>query len=311
MELRHLRYFLAVADAGGFTAAARRLHLAQPALSQQVRALEEELGVKLIERDARTRGLTEAGTQLALRARRMLLEAEAAVDEMTAYGDARRGCVRFGSALQSLTEGRLPRLLVEFHRRSPDVRIAFREAHTATLLADLAEGHLDLALVHLDGGDVAVESRVEAGRAQLVIESLYREPLVLAVGPQHRLARRATVRFAELAEEPFVSFGPGSTVRSLVARAAQQSGFEPRITVSAMNLGTVRAMVSAGLGVSVLPRSALTLPGPPLRGLRLIAPASSRVVVLAHNAIRYRSPTTQHFGKFLRDCIRHPRNQGA
>src|SRR5258708_7739595 len=142
MELRHLRYFLAVADARSFTAAARRLHLAQPALSQQVRALEDELGVRLIERGARTRGLTEAGAHFALHPRRILLEAEAAIEEMAGHAGARRGRVRFGSALQSLTEGALPPLLVEFHRRHPDISLAFREAHTAPLLAPLAQRHL-------------------------------------------------------------------------------------------------------------------------------------------------------------------------
>lgn len=302
VELRHLRYFLAIVDAGGFTAAARQLHLAQPALSQQLRALEDELGVKLIERGARTRGLTEAGAQFAVHARRILLEAEAAVEQMAAHAGARRGTVRFGSALQSLTEGRLPRLLAEFHRRHPDVRVAFREAHTAPLLDDLAAGQLDLALIHLGGSDGAAP-RASRDGASLAIESLYREPLVVVVGPRHRLAGRAAVRLAELAEEEFVSFGPGSTVRDLVARAASQAGFEPRASVSATNLGTVRALVSAGLGVSVLPRAALALPGPPLRGLRLTAPALSRVVALAHNSIRYRSPSTQRFGEFLREGL--------
>lgn len=303
MELRHLRYFLAVADAGGFTAAARRLHLAQPALSQQVRDLEDELGVTLIERGARTRGLTEAGSHFAARARRILLEAEAAVEEMAAHAGARRGCVRFGSALQSLTEGPLSPLLATFHRRHPDVQVAFREAHTAPLLADLAEGQLDLALVHVGADAAATEGRPDAGGAALAIEPLYREPLVVVVGPRHRLARRSSVRLAELAAEEFVSFGPGSTVRDLVAQAAQHAGFEPRATVSAMNLGTVRALVSAGVGVAVLPRSAVALPGPRLRGLRLTAPALIRVVALAHNRIRYRSPTTRLFADFLRDGL--------
>jgi LysR family transcriptional regulator, transcription activator of glutamate synthase operon len=298
MELRHLRYFLAVAEARSFTGAARRLHLAQPALSQQVRALENELGVTLIERGARTRGLTEAGARFARRARRILLEAEAATEEMAAHAGARTGRVRFGSALQSLAEGPLPPLLAEFHRRHPDVRVAFREAHTAPLLAQLAEGRLDLALIHLGRGDGAT-LRVDPGGAPLAIEPLYREPLVVVVGPGHRLAGRAVVRLAELAEEEFVSFGPGSTVRELVARAARRAGFQPRAAVSAVNLGTVRALVSAGLGVSVLPRTALALPGPPLRGLRLTAPALKRVVALAHNTIRYRSPATLRFGEFL------------
>src|SRR5262245_7072745 len=149
MELRQLRYFLAVADAESFTGAARRLHLAQPALSQQIRALEDELGVRLFERGARRSRLTEPGSRLAARARRIFLEVEGTRDDMAALGTGRRGKVRFGSALQTLTEARLPSLMVEFRRRFPEVDIAIQEALTGPLLDLLAQGSLDMALVHL------------------------------------------------------------------------------------------------------------------------------------------------------------------
>jgi len=153
MELRHLRYFLAIAQEQSFTAAARRLGVAQPALSQQIRALEDELGVVLIARGARTEGLTEAGRAFAVHARRILLEAEGAANEMAAFSGLRRGVVRFGCALQSLTEARVAGLLAAFHRLHPALRVAFQEAHTRPLLGLLAEGRLDLALVHLGKGE--------------------------------------------------------------------------------------------------------------------------------------------------------------
>ena len=304
MELRHLRYFLAVADAMSFTEAARRLHLAQPALSQQIRALEKELGVTLVERGARTRGLTEAGTRFAARARRILLEAEGAAEEMSVLAGAGSGTVRFGSALQSLTEGRLAALLAAFHRLHPGVRVAFREAHTRPLLELLAEGELDLALVHLGRGDAGSALRVDFEDAHVRLEKLYEEPLVLAVDPGHRLAGRTSVRWKELAEEEFVSFGAGSTVLELVAKAARQAGVALREPISATNLGTVRALVSAGLGVAVLPVEALTLPGPPLRGIALAAPALTRIVALARNTIRYESPSAEAFAGFVREGLR-------
>lgn len=304
MELRHLRYFLAVADAMSFTAAAERLHLAQPALSQQIRALERELGVILIERGARTRGLTEAGTRFAVRARRMLLEAEDAADEMGLFAGARRGRVRFGSALQSLTEGRVAGLLAKFHRSHSGLRVAFREAHTRPLLELLSHGRLDLALVHLGQGDDSSALRIDFEGAPVEIERLYQEPLMLAVGPEHRLAGRASIRWKDLAEEEFVSFGAGSTVRELVAQAARQVGVPMRTPISAANLGTVRALVSAGLGVAILPRVALTLPGPPLHGIRLTAPGLVRVVALARNTLRYESPAARVFTDFLREGLR-------
>ena len=303
MELRHLRYFLAVADAMSFTAAAERLHLAQPALSQQVRALERELGVILIERGARTRRLTEAGARFAVRARRMLLEAEDAADEMGLFAGARRGRVRFGSALQSLTEGRVAGLLAKFHRLHPGLRVAFREAHTRPLLELLSHGRLDLALVHLGRGDDSSALRIDFEGAPVEIEPLYEEPLMLAVGPGHRLAGRVSIRWRDLAEEEFVSFGVGSTVRELVARAARQVGVPMRTPISAANLGTVRALVSAGLGVAILPKVALTLPGPPLHGVRLTAPGLVRVVALARNTLRYESPAARVFTDFLREGL--------
>jgi DNA-binding transcriptional LysR family regulator len=303
MELRHLRYFLAVAEARSFTAAAQRLRVAQPALSQQIRALEHELGVTLIERGARTRGLTEAGTRFALRARRILLEAESAVEEMAVFAGAGSGRVRFGSALQSLTEGRVALLLSKFHRLHPGLRVAFREAHTGPLLELLSRGRLDLALVHLGRGDGSA-LRVDFEGTPVEIERLYEEPLVLAVGPRHRLAGRASVRWKDLVDEEFVSFGAGSTVRELVERAARQAGVPMKAPISAANLGTVRALVSAGLGVAILPRVALSLPGPPLSGVRLTAPALSRIVALARNSTRYESPAAQAFRGFLREGLR-------
>jgi LysR family transcriptional activator of glutamate synthase operon len=304
MELRHLRYFLAVADAMSFTAAAERLHVSQPAHSQQIRALEHELGVTLIERGARTRALTEAGVRLAARARRILLETETASEEMAGLGSGRYGTVRFGSALQSLTEGRVAALLAGFHRENPGLRVAFREAHTRPLLSELAHGRLDLALVHLGeeagGGDL----RIGFEDVSVEIERIYEEPLLLAVGPEHRLAGRRSVRWGELGREEFVSFGAGSTVRELAARAARVAGIPMRAPISAINLGTIRALVSAGLGVSILPRAAFALPGPPLSSLRLTHPSLTRVVSLARNTIRYERPAARRFADFLRDGLR-------
>src|SRR5262245_12933496 len=254
MELRHLRYFVAIVEARSFTAAAERLGVAQPALSQQIRALEDELGVTLIERGARTRGLTEAGTRFAARARRILLEAAGAPDEVAAFSRARAGRVRLGCALQSLTEARLAGLLADFRRRHPGLRVTFREAYTRPLLERLAHGRLDLALVHLGKGHGPRALRVEFEGVPVAIERLYEEPLLLAVGPHHRLAGRDEVRWKELADEDHVSFGVGSTIRELVRRAARQARVEMKAPISAASLGSIRALVSAGLGVAILPQ---------------------------------------------------------
>jgi DNA-binding transcriptional LysR family regulator len=307
MELRHLRYFLAVADAGSFTAAAGRLHVVQPALSQQIRALERELGVTLLDRGARTRGLTEAGRRFAFRARAILAEAQVAAEEMTAFAGAAKGTVRFGSALQSLTEGRLAASLAKFHARHAGLRVEFRETHTSGLLDLLLRGELDLALVHLRDGDAPAVAVPDTPPGALEVERLYDEPLVLAVGPRHRFARRREVRWAELGDEDFIAYGPGSMLRELVTSNSGRAGVTLRISVSAENLGTVRALVSAGLGVTVFPRVALTLPGPPIHGARLVDPRAARVVSLARNARRFESPAARLFTDFLRAELRPKR----
>ena len=138
----------------------------------------------------------------------------------------------------------------------------------------LSHGRLDLALVHLGRGEDPRALRVDFEGAPVEVESLYEEPLALVVGPSHRLAGRASIRWRDLADEEFVSFGAGSTVRELVAKAARQVGVRMRSPISATNLGTIRALVSAGLGVAILPEAALTLPGPPLHPIRLTRPLS-------------------------------------
>src|SRR5262249_8829416 len=154
----------------------------------------DELEVKLLERGARRSKLTEPGSRLAARARRIFLEVEGMRDDMAALGTGRRGKVQFGSALQTLPEARRPALMVELRRRSPEVDIVFQEAHAAPLLDLLVQGALDMALVHLGRGDGTPELRVDFEGAALEIEKLYEEPLVVIVGPRHRLARRAKVR---------------------------------------------------------------------------------------------------------------------
>ena len=195
-------------------------------------------------------------------------------------------------------------VLGRFRGLHPGLGVVFRGAHNEPLLELLAHGRLDLALVHLGPADGSSAGRQDLESAAVQIERLYEEPLVLAVGPSHRLAARISIRWKDLAEEEFVSFGIGSTVRELVADAARQAGVPMRAPVSATNLGTIRALVSAGLGVAVLPRVALTLPGPPLHGIELKAPRLTRVVALARNTIRYESPAARAFTDFLREGLR-------
>jgi DNA-binding transcriptional LysR family regulator len=289
MELRQLRYFVAITEERSFTRAARKLGVAQPALSQQLRALELELGVTLLQRSNRTGDLTDAGVSLLARATRILGEVRDTVDEMADHAGARRGVVRIGCALQTLMECELPTLLSSLRASHPRIRIVLREMHTRQVLHRLDSGKVDLGLVHLarHGSEPLVGT--ERVSDQLVLRQMYREPLVLIVGPKHRLAKEARIAFAALREEAWIAFGVGATVRRVVELAADTRGFVPRIAFTSTNIGTVRALVSAGLGIAVVPRSALDVPSPPLHAVQIIKPTLERVVTLARNPARYES----------------------
>ena len=303
MELRHLRSLVTLAREGNFTRAARRLRIAQPALSQQIRSLERELGVLLVARTNRTSGLTEAGARLVARAEGILLSVQDATQEMRTHAGEEGGSVRIGCALQTLVEGRLPKLLAAFRQRHPRSRIVLREVHTRQVLELLRRGEVDLGLLHLGRVGTTVVGMRAAGQT-ISLARLRTEPVVLVVGPAHRLAGRASVELEELREETFVSFRAGATVRQMLVLATHRAGFTPRIGFSTPNMGTVRAFVSAGLGIALVPRSALEVPSPPLKAVAIGSPRMERVITLARNTARYEAPRVRELRRLLSDAIR-------
>jgi len=303
VELRHLRSLVTLAREGNFTRAARRLRIAQPALSQQIRSLERELGVLLVARTNRTSGLTEAGARLVARAEGILLSVQDATQEMRTHAGVEGGSVRIGCALQTLVEGRLPKLLASFRRRHPRTRIVLREVHTRQVLELLGRGEVDLGLLHLGRVGTTVVGMRAAGQT-ISLARLRTEPVVLVVGPAHRLAGRASIELEELREETFVSFRAGATVRKMLLLATHRAGFAPRIGFSTPNMGTVRAFVSAGLGIALMPRSALEVPSPPLKAVAIASPRMERVVTLARNTARYEPPPVKELRRLLSDALR-------
>ena len=303
MELRHLRSLVALARESNFTRAARRLRIAQPALSQQIRALERELGVLLVSRTNRTSGLTEAGARLVSRAEAILMEVQDATQEMRAHAGEEGGTVRIGCALQTLVEGRLPPLLASFRQRHPRTRIVLREVHTRQVFELLHRGEVDLGLIHLGrvGGTLA---GMRAASQTISLARLQTEPIVVIVSPAHPLAERTAVELDDLREETFVSFRAGATVREMLLLGARRAGFSPKIGFSTPNMGTVRAFVSAGLGVALVPRSALDVPSPPLTAIPLTSPRMERVITLARNTARYETPGVKEIRRLLTERLR-------
>ena len=293
MELRQLRSAVAIARRLSFTAAADELAVAQPALSQQIAALERELGVRLFDRTNRRVALTDAGRAFVARAERVIADVDAAAQEMSAYAGGLRGRVVLGT-YQSFAEYTLPKLLGRFHAEHPGIEIALREGMADALLAALQAGTLDVFI-----GDVGASN---VGGQAFRVEPLYEDELVIAVAARHRLAARATVRIDELRDEPFVIFRPGSTMTNRLNRLARDVGFAPRVAFESEDSLTVRSLVAEGLGVALYPRTLGNTPGPNVALLSVTPQPVMRTMSVLTRAEQH-GPAVHRFLAFIRDAI--------
>jgi LysR family transcriptional regulator, transcription activator of glutamate synthase operon len=283
MELRQLRYLVALADAGQFTRAARALRIAQPALSQQIGRLERELGFAVVDRTPRGATLTDAGVRVVARARVVLAEVAALEDEAGTLAGLRGGRVVLGV---TPTTGALDvaGILAAFHRAHPAVEIAVREDLSVALADRLRAGDLDVAFMTASG---PVDVR------GLDTTPVSREPLVAVVPPGHALAGRRRLALRDLAGEPFVGFRPGATIRATL-ESALGGGPALRLAFETGDVMRLRELVAAGLAVGVLPRSDAERSGPPVVAVP-IAPTLAHEVVLASRAGRTASPSVAAF----------------
>ena len=295
MELRQLRYAMAVAQRLSFTQAAAALSIAQPALSQQIAALERELGVRLFERTKRRVLLTDAGRAFVSRSERILADVDRTAEEMTAYAGGLRGRVVVGT-YQSFAEYRLPKLLGRFHARYPGIEIALREGMADDLLASLKSSAIDVFIGHI------AETRY-AGDPQFRSEPLYNDELVIAVGASHRLAARRTVRMTDLRDEPFIIFRRGSSVTARLQLEARAAQFEPRVVFESVDSLTIRSLVAEGLGVALYPRMLGNMPGPSVSLLSLAPQRLIRSVALVRRSAPY-APSAERFIDFIRDAMK-------
>jgi DNA-binding transcriptional LysR family regulator len=306
MELRQLRYFVAIAQRRHFTAAAEAIGVAQPALSQQIRLLERELGVQLFDRSGRRIRLTPAGEALLIRAERILIEVANAQSELAEYAGAVRGRVVVGT-LPSLAEHQLPPLVAAFHVRHPGLELVLREERTARLLELLAAGEVDLALLHH-------ATTAANATPTLTLEPLFTEELVAAVGAGHPLAirlkspihggfRGPPLPLADLRDEDFILTKSGSAIRDTIIAACAIAGFAPHIAFESGAAATVRALAAAGLGVAILPRSEAQIAPQSLIAITL-TPQLTRTVALAWPTARRHPPATAAFLALAREALR-------
>ncbi|MYS20985.1 MULTISPECIES: LysR family transcriptional regulator [unclassified Streptomyces] len=273
MQFQQLAYFVAVADSRHFTRAAEAVHVSQPSLSQQVRALEKELGAELFSRARGNITLTDAGEALLPLARRILADADTARHEVLELARLTRGRVRLG-ATPSLCTGLLPDVLRSFHDQHPGIRLLIEEGGSHDLVRELARGALDLALVVLP---------LPSPSPALTTVELFQEELVV-VSSAEAPAPRSPVRIADLAGRPMVMFRHGYDLRDLTLAACRAAGFEPYFTVEGGEMDAVLGFVRAGLGVGVVPTMVADRAGPGLRVTPLARPGLHRTVALAHRS---------------------------
>lgn len=270
MELRQLEYFAAVVRHGRFTSAADALWLTQSALSQQIRRLEAEVGVQLLQRTSRGVVPTDAGAELLVRAERVQAEVAAARAELARHAGATRGRVRVAATVADAPG--LPAALGAFHRDQPDLQIALRHASADEVLALVARGAVDVALS-------AVPDDLPAGveRAATIEEPMH---AMLPAGDP--LAAAAPIELAALGGRPFVLGEPGSALRATVLAACQAAGYSPVPLFELGDPAAARHLVAAGLAVAVAPESWFTAGDSTVERVALAAPVPrQRVALLA------------------------------
>ncbi|MFF9321937.1 LysR substrate-binding domain-containing protein [Streptomyces sp. NPDC014735] len=251
MELRHLRYFVAVAETRHFGKAAEQLHMAQPPLSQAIRRLEAELGVELLRRTTRQVSLTGAGEVFRTDAERILKAVDEAVARVGRFASGAEGVLRIGLT-GSASYRQLPALARLVKREMPQVIL---EVHTEMLTpaqeAGLIERRLDIGVL-----------RPPVRQEGITHRSLAAETLVVAVPERHPLAETDTVRVEQLRHEDFVMYGAtlGSVVDDAVVRSCLAAGFYPHRAYEVTETSAALALVAAGLGIAVLPDSIRSAP---------------------------------------------------
>jgi DNA-binding transcriptional LysR family regulator len=290
MELRQLRYLVALAEERNFTRAAEREHIAQPALSQQVRRLEQETGLALVERTTRRVALTEAGELLLVRARRILAELDAAQADLQALSGVQTGHVLIGT-IHTMGPIDLSLALGAFHQRHPGVELTVLEQSSEELAELLRVDELDLAFL-------SVTERVESHGIGL--HQLVSEELVAIVPRDHPLGARRRVRMAELADQRFITYREGARLRELLTSAGRAAGFEPQVALESNESQLIRRLVARGLGVAILPRSDATGPGAEVSVATLVEPALRRDITLAWREGRRHTPAATEFLELCR-----------
>lgn len=247
MDLRHMRYCIAIAEEGSFTRASQRLRIAQPALSRQIKSVEQEIGAPLFQRLSNGVALTDPGRVFITGARAALAEAAAAIQNARRAGRGELGLLRIGFTGSASFNPFVTGAIRDFRTAYPNVEVELVEEATASLLERFSAGRLDVAFMRPAPGEV---DHLWSQRAVV-------EPLVVAMPLGHPYARRRTVPLQLLAEDAFILYprSNGRALFDLIVSACQSAGFSPKILQVAPQLTSVVNLVATGIGVSIVPAS--------------------------------------------------------
>ena len=242
MEIRQLRAFVAIAESGTFTAGALRVHVTQAAISMQIRQLETEIGAKVFVRAPRHVILTEAGEQLLRRARHILREHDAALDEIAELAGAERGRLRIGSASAMVLTEQLPSILKELRKQHPAADIAVTSGTSEVLVDQILAGEVDIAFVSLPVDVRGIKT-----------ERLSQDQLVAIASPQHKLAKQKTISAYTLAGERLILGERGGNTRRLIDQFFAQAGVTLRVAMELSRQQAIKRMVEEDMGVGIVP----------------------------------------------------------
>jgi DNA-binding transcriptional LysR family regulator len=242
VEIRQLRAFVAIAESGTFTAGALRVHVTQAAISMQIRQLETEIGAKVFVRAPRHVILTEAGEQLLRRARHILREHDAALDEIAELAGAERGRLRIGSASAMVLTEQLPAILKELRKQHPAAEIAVTSGTSEVLVDQILAGEVDVAFVSLPVDVRGIKT-----------ERLSQDQLVAIASPRHKLSKQRTISAYTLAGERLILGERGGNTRRLIDQFFAQAGVTLRVTMELSRQQAIKRMVEEDMGVGIVP----------------------------------------------------------
>ncbi len=272
MELRQIRSFLSIAETLHFGRTAELIHLSQPALSLQIRALEAEIGVRLLERNRRKTTLTAAGRAFRDAAIAGVSQLDRATRDARLAADGKLGLLRIGFISTAGSE-LVPNIIRPFRARNPEVEFSLQNILTSEQVRMLAAGELDVGFVRLPLG----------GHGQLEVVTVHREPFVVAIPSSHPLAKRKRIRLAELSGQDFVmydrAYAPG--FHDVIFGMLRNAGIVPNIRQTAGQMPTLISLVAAGMGIAILPASAVKHHGAAVAACEIADPAPLSEIGLA------------------------------